>query len=70
ESAWRRMFEQLKGYKQLKGDCIVPEGWPDNPQLAKWVQRQRQEAKNLNEGKKAKIDHERISELEDIGFHW
>mmetsp|Transcript_19356 Transcript_19356/g.49226 ORF Transcript_19356/g.49226 Transcript_19356/m.49226 type:complete len:465 (-) Transcript_19356:142-1536(-) len=70
ESARRRMFEQLKVYKQLKGDCIVPEGWPDNPQLAKWVQRQRQEAKNLNEGKKAKIDHERISELEDIGFHW
>mmetsp|Transcript_19357 Transcript_19357/g.49236 ORF Transcript_19357/g.49236 Transcript_19357/m.49236 type:complete len:153 (-) Transcript_19357:1087-1545(-) len=73
EAAWRRMVEQLKLYAdQHDGCCNVPEGWPENPQLAKWVSHQRQEAGLLNQGKKAKIDFERISELDDIGngFKW
>ncbi|KAJ1630617.1 hypothetical protein T492DRAFT_1001778 [Pavlovales sp. CCMP2436] len=73
EATWSRMVEQLKLYAgQHSGSRDVPEGWPDNPQLAKWVSRQRQEAKALKEGKKAKIDHERISVLDDIGttFTW
>ncbi|KAJ1627316.1 hypothetical protein T492DRAFT_876900, partial [Pavlovales sp. CCMP2436] len=68
EAAWRRMVEQLLEYAgQHAGSCDVPKGWPEKQQLAKWVSLQRQEARTLNEGKKAKIDHERIAELDDIG---
>ena len=38
---WEQRFSELKAYKEAHGDCNVPAIWPENPELAKWVIRQR-----------------------------
>ena len=30
---WEIMFVELKHYKERFGDCNVPRGWAENPQL-------------------------------------
>jgi Helicase associated domain len=37
DSKWRGMLEVLKDYKTTHGDCIVPRGYSEHPQLASWV---------------------------------
>jgi len=58
------MFVALTAYKQAYGDCNVPSGWKDNPQLAQWCSRQRKIYKN------SKLSPDRFRRLEDIGFVW
>jgi Helicase associated domain len=38
---WRASLEKLKTYKNQFGDCIVPRGYAQDPQLASWVAEQR-----------------------------
>ena len=40
-SKWMTTFEELKKYKEIHGDCIVPRGYALNPRLASWVAEQR-----------------------------
>ena len=61
---WWARFEELEEYKQEHGDCNVPQKYKANPQLATWVQNQRQVYKNN------KLESKRIEALEDIGFEW
>ena len=49
---WDERFGELKRYKERFGDCNVPEGWPENPQLANWVNTQRTRNANLSAEKK------------------
>jgi len=57
-------FEELKQYQEEHGDCNVPYRWPENPQLANWVFRQR-------EHKKAgKITADREAKLDELSFNW
>ena len=62
---WDEMFLSLQEYKrQHDGDCNVPGGWPDDPQLASWVSNQRS-------AKKArKLTEEQIQRLTEISFQW
>jgi len=62
--AWEAMFAALTAYKQTHGDCNVPQGWKDNPQLARWCATQRTRYKK----KKMPADH--IERLEKLGFKW
>ena len=63
--SWQQRVEQLKEYKQRHGNCNVPQLYKSSPSgLGEWVLIQR---KNYWHGK---MDAERISILEDLGFQW
>jgi hypothetical protein len=49
----------------------VSQGWPENKQLAPWVNKQRTEKTKFDNGdRKTTITPERISRLNAIGFAW
>ena len=41
DNKWLSTLEELKTYKEVHGDCIVPRGYAANPRLASWVAEQR-----------------------------
>ena len=41
EELWERMFAKLVDYKKRFGNPDVPEDWPEDPGLGKWVAKQR-----------------------------
>ena len=41
DTKWLLMLEELKEYKAVHGNCIVPRGFSPNPRLASWVAEQR-----------------------------
>jgi superfamily II DNA or RNA helicase len=61
---WEDSYLQLLYFKEENGHCNVPYDYPDNPQLGKWVSRQRQRKKS------GKLLPERERLLEEIGFNW
>jgi superfamily II DNA or RNA helicase len=63
-SAWDTFFGKLLAYKELFGDCSVPNKWQENPQLGAWVSTQRQCLKD------GTLSPERQRRLDEIGFHW
>jgi hypothetical protein len=40
------MFKAVMEFKEVNGDCKVPYGYENNPQLGIWVRTQRQGCKN------------------------
>ena len=64
EVAWEEKFAAIQDYKAKHGNCNVPPGWPDNPQLNTWIHNQRG-AKTSG-----KLSYEKIERLEAIGFDW
>jgi hypothetical protein len=64
ESKWQEMFSQLATFKREFGHCGVPKRWRKNPELGKWVQRQR------TIKQKRIIARERTVQLNEIGFQW
>ncbi len=63
-SSWKDRYAELVEYRNLHGDCDVPNNCKGNPQLGNWVNFQRQCKK------KNKLKSERIDLLESIGFKW
>ena len=64
EKSWLIMFQELRDYRIVNGDCKVPYGWKQNPKLGNWVNNQKRNYKQ----KKLKPD--RIEKLEGIGMYW
>jgi len=64
QQIWDQRVKELKSYKQIHGDCLVPVSYKENPKLANWVSSQR---KLYN---KNSLSKERIDILEQIGFIW
>ena len=64
ESQWQRLYRQLEQFKRTHGDCRVPAGWKENPQLANWVGVQRAAQKA------GKLSAERTKSLDLLGFEW
>ncbi|WP_231911662.1 DEAD/DEAH box helicase [Chlamydia suis] len=64
EEEWEENFLELKRFQEEHRHCKVPEGYPQNPQLASWVSNQRQYFR------KGKLAKDRIARLEEIGFVW
>jgi len=56
------MPEELRKFKDKEGHCNVPKSYSDNPELGRWVNRQR--------GQRLTILKERYSKLDSIGFTW
>lgn len=59
---WQAKFWELKAFRDKFGHCNVPQHWPDNPSLGRWVIRQRV--------RQDKLPAERIERLNSIGFIW
>ena len=68
--SWARRFQELKEFKAHFGHCFVPRQYPENQKLAYWVERQRQDYRNLQKGKPSKMTTDRVGVLEAAGFHW
>ncbi|WP_082192338.1 DEAD/DEAH box helicase [Chlamydia suis] len=64
EEAWEKNFLELQRFQEEHGHCKVPRGYPENPQLASWVNNQRVDFK------KGKLAEDRIARLEELGFVW
>ena len=64
ERNWNELFERLKRYKEVNGNCLVPRAYKQDPQLGKWLSRQRHQ---FNKGKLRK---DRQTRLESIALEW
>ncbi len=57
-----RRFVELKAFKAKYGHCRVPYEWPENPNLSRWVRRQRERRKKLSAETRRRLDA--------LGFIW
>ncbi len=64
EAAWEEMYRALAAFRAARNHCIVPDKWPENPRLARWVTTQRKLYRQRN------LTEERIRRLEKLGFIW
>jgi hypothetical protein len=64
EDAWKQMYQELVNYHRVHGDCNVPLGYSENPQLATWVSTRR------NSYKTGQLDADKIQKLDELGFSW
>ena len=67
-TAWTERLEALRSFRASNGHCLVPSDHPADPQLSKWVQKQRAQMKRRQEGGKSQLTEERVAQLEAIGF--
>mmetsp|Transcript_15086 Transcript_15086/g.36934 ORF Transcript_15086/g.36934 Transcript_15086/m.36934 type:complete len:485 (-) Transcript_15086:839-2293(-) len=67
---WSQKFQELLKFRKENGHCQVPHTWPPNPQLARWVKRQRYQFKLRCEGKLSTMTEDRIQLLDEAGFVW
>mmetsp|Transcript_6615 Transcript_6615/g.13969 ORF Transcript_6615/g.13969 Transcript_6615/m.13969 type:complete len:400 (-) Transcript_6615:173-1372(-) len=70
EDRWDYMLSELLEFKGTTGHMFIPHTYPPNPQLARWVKRQRRQYKLMNEGKTSTMTPERAKVLEKHGFVW
>ena len=67
---WSARFEELKDYKKMYGDCLVPYNYPPNSALGTWVCTQRTQYRLHTDGRPSNMSTERITALDSIGFQW
>ena len=70
ERAWNDRYDELDVYKNKHGNCLVPQHYPDNKALGKWVANQRAQYRLRREGKHSHLTEERIKLLNEVGFEW
>jgi Helicase associated domain len=70
EEKWNTRFRELMNYRQEHGDCLVPHTFNPNPQLARWVKRQRRQYKLMLEGRSSTMSQDRLDILNEINFVW
>ncbi|MBF0584215.1 MAG: Helicase associated domain protein, partial [Magnetococcales bacterium] len=61
---WEEMFAAMAEFRHRYGNCIVPETYPENNQLAWWVVAQRKAYKA------GQLEPERIERMDALGFFW
>jgi hypothetical protein len=62
--AWDQAYAALEDYARHHGTCAVPNAWPENPRLARWVVKQRLLRK------RGLLSPQRVDLLARIGFEW
>mmetsp|Transcript_13663 Transcript_13663/g.20798 ORF Transcript_13663/g.20798 Transcript_13663/m.20798 type:complete len:357 (+) Transcript_13663:50-1120(+) len=67
---WQERFQELVDFAKKNKHCRIPQTYPENPGLARWVKRQRCQYTLFQQNKKTSITPGRIKLLEDIGFVW
>jgi hypothetical protein len=66
---WEAQLARLAAYKVAHGDCRVPQGWAEDPQLGSWVSQQRHYKRKLDRGEPSQgITAERAARLVALGF--
>jgi len=70
EQLWNMRYNELKDYKAYHGDCLVPQIFPSNQQLSKWIDVQRTQFRRLQDGKHSQLSPERMELLQKIDFVW
>jgi hypothetical protein len=69
--AWEEKLARLAAYKEVYGDCNVPQGWAEDPRLGSWVNMQRGCKKALDRGEASRgMTAARAARLEALGFVW
>jgi hypothetical protein len=69
-SQWTAKFQELFDYQRKHGHCLVPFAYDANPELARWVKRQRYQYKLYMDGEHSTMTQDRIQALTEIGFVW
>jgi hypothetical protein len=67
---WEDRYSELLEYKATYGDCNVPQNYPPNKVLGKWVMKQRGFYYDKIRGKKSPLTADRQDKLDAIGFAW
>lgn len=70
EEKWNLRFKELLAFFNQHGHAAVPHTYPENPQLARWVKRQRRQYKLLHDGQTSTMTTERLDMLNEVGFVW
>ena len=70
EKKWDERLLELREFRREHGHSLVPHTYPPNPQLARWVKRQRRQYKLRKEGKASTMTSDREELLESLGFVW
>lgn len=70
EEKWALRYKELIDFHQENGHSAVPHTYPPNPQLARWVKRQRRQYKLLQENKPSTMTLERLELLNMLDFIW
>jgi hypothetical protein len=70
EEKWYIRYQELLVFYDEHKHAAVPHTYPKNPQLARWVKRQRRQFKLLQDGNPSTINVERLDLLNQIGFIW
>jgi hypothetical protein len=71
EGAWEAQLARLAAYKAAHGNCSVPWGLAEDPQLGRWVDKQRTYKKKLDRGEPSEgLTTARAAKLTALGFAW
>lgn len=70
EEKWNARLKEILNYREKHGDCLVPHTYKPNPQLARWVKRQRRQYKLKLDGKPSTMTNDRLEILNEINFVW
>lgn len=70
EEKWTLRYKELLQFHQENGHAAVPHTYPKNPQLARWVKRQRRQYKLRKDGKPSTMTTERLVLLDSCEFIW
>jgi len=64
------MLEEIKNYKEIHGHCVVSGKSKTSKCLALWASTQRQQLREMKEGRPSTILQERLDMLNSLGFAW
>lgn len=70
EEKWSHRYKELLAFHREFGHSAVPHTYPRNPQLARWVKRQRRQYKLRRDSRPSTMTLERLQLLDNVGFVW
>jgi Helicase associated domain len=70
EEKWSLRYHELLEFHKMHGHAAVPHTYPANPQLARWVKRQRRQYKLRRENRQSTMTTDRLDLLSSVGFVW
>lgn len=70
EEKWSVRYKELLEFHKEFNHSAVPHTYPKNPQLARWVKRQRRQYKLRRDGRPSTMTLDRLELLNSVGFVW
>lgn len=70
EEKWSLRYKELLEFHKEHSHSAVPHTYPKNPQLARWVKRQRRQYKLRKDSRASTMTSERLDLLNAVGFVW